>query len=110
MTLGKYISFAEASIRICQCALSKIPKESRSHLRCGGSFRSHINATSFGAGIFMGRENIKYIRKRIVNVSTAIFLHVYTLVPDKDPLGLKYVLVIREVAGSIPDGVTGIFH
>jgi hypothetical protein len=44
----------------------------------------------------MGREIIKYIRIRIVNVSTALLLRVCTLVPDKDRLGLKYVPVIRE--------------
>ena len=44
----------------------------------------------------MGRENVKYIRIRIVKVSITVFLHVCTLVPDKDHLGLKYVPVIRE--------------
>jgi hypothetical protein len=31
----------------------------------------------------------------ILNVSTTVFLHVYTLVPDKEHLGLKYVPVMR---------------
>jgi hypothetical protein len=96
MTLGNGIGFAETSIRICHCTLSKISKQSRSHLRCGGILKSRINATSFSAGVFIGRGNIKYILIRTVNVSTTVFSRVCTLVPDKDPLGLKYVPVIRE--------------
>jgi len=63
MTFEDGIVFAEASIRICHCTLSKISKKSRSHLQWGESLKSHINATSFNVGVFMGRENIKYIKK-----------------------------------------------
>jgi hypothetical protein len=72
MTLGNGIGFAEASIRVCHFTLSKTSKESRSHLHCGGSLKSRINATSFGAEVFMWRENTKYIcvKKKGKAVST----------------------------------------